>query len=237
MIGVIIQARLGSSRFPRKILEDISGKSCLEWVCHNVSAAKFPHRVILAMPKKDEEDLQRAIMGKDLFTDPPLRQMGEVVKRLKIDGVYFGEEDNVLSRYYEVAQHYGLDTIVRVTADCPLIRPDVIDRMLFYYSKRPHIQDTVVQNISRDHVPGEPRHISGFDVQIFKWWMLADAYVNAKKDCDLEHVMPYMFEKFGTYNVTEYCKMEDMIDFKGFDKLSFDTPEDLENIKRYMNNG
>ncbi|OYT16631.1 MAG: hypothetical protein B7C24_06870, partial [Bacteroidetes bacterium 4572_77] len=146
MIGVIIQARLGSTRFPRKILEEINGKSCLERVCHNVADAKIPHRVILAMPKKDEEDLQKGVLGGELFNDPPLRQMDEVIKRLRVDGVYFGDEENVLSRYYEAAKYYGLDVIVRVTADCPLICPDMIDHMLQEYLKRRHLHDIVIQN-------------------------------------------------------------------------------------------
>ena len=236
MIGAIIQARAGSTRFPKKIFEDIEGTSCLERVCHGVAKSNLLHRVVLAMPREDEEVLQREVLGGELFTNPPLRQMEEVVERLRVDAVYFGDEKNVLSRYYEASKHYGLDTIVRITADCPLIRADVIDCMLKNYLKRPHLHDVVVQNIAHDS-PEEIRHISGFDVQIFKWWMLADAYSKANKNEELEHVTPYMFEKFGVYNVTEVFHMEDMVDFKGYTHLSFDSKKDLNNIIGYIKSG
>ena len=227
MIGVIIQARSGSKRFPKKIYADIAGKTLIERVCNRVSEAKVPHKVILAMPREDEEGLQREVLGGDLFTDPPLRQMGEVVERLKVDAVYFGDEKNVLSRYYEVARYYGLDTIVRITGDCLFVMPELIDEMLLDYNLTQW--NGYMYNGTRMCQDPYPK---GFDIEIFPYWALCKAHMNAEDDNDREHVTWWMWHKKNVIT-WRYENIEPHITLPFVDKnFSLDEPEDLPKFQR-----
>ena len=102
IIGTIIQARLGSTRFPRKILEEINGRSVLEHVVERIYKAKNHGVVIIACPENPTVCLN--------------------------EHIYIGDESDVLKRYFECAVGYSLDIITRITADCPLLAPFEIDR-------------------------------------------------------------------------------------------------------------
>lgn len=105
-IGIIIQARLGSSRFPGKIRESIYGKPMLEHIINQCHESKLARDVIIASPEN------------------PMLCLDE--------RLFIGSEDDVLDRYYQCAKHCGFDIIVRITADCPLIHPIEIDRCIQY---------------------------------------------------------------------------------------------------------
>jgi len=106
-VGAIIQARLTSSRFPKKILAKIDGKPVIQWCVENVLKAKEIYGVIVASPHK-------------LPIKLPVR-------------VFIGNEKDVLKRYYDCATKYKFDIIVRITADCPFIDPKIIDLAVKYY--------------------------------------------------------------------------------------------------------
>ena len=125
MIGVIIQARTGSTRFPRKIYEDINGKCTLERVLEGVKKAEIPNKIILAMPKCDDQEF--------------INLLASGVFESAIDDrfdMYFGDPDDLVDRYFQAARLHGIDLIVRVTADCPLIQGKIIDEMLIEYLKK-----------------------------------------------------------------------------------------------------
>ena len=104
-VVAIIQARLGSTRFPRKVLSDIHGKPLLAHLIHRVRHAQTVQDIVLATP----DDEICAIAG------------NEGIWALK------GSEEDVLGRYYKAARDCGADVVVRITADCPLIDAGVID--------------------------------------------------------------------------------------------------------------
>lgn len=104
IIGAIIQARLTSTRFPRKILEKINGIPVLEHVVNRVHLSKTINKVILACPHSPE-----ACLNEEIF---------------------IGSEFDVLDRYYQCAKKHDLTVIVRITSDCPLVPPSEIDRVV-----------------------------------------------------------------------------------------------------------
>ena len=108
----IIQARLGSSRLPRKILLDIAGQSMLERVVTRVQQAKQIDQVVIATTTDQ--------------TDDPLIEYCED----RNWNFFRGSEHDVLSRYLETARHFLATRVVRVTSDCPLIDPGVIDQLV-----------------------------------------------------------------------------------------------------------
>lgn len=172
----IIQARLNSTRFPRKVLAKIGDKTMLQHVIDNVNQAKLVHQVVVASPHHiDFENAERYIETEWL-------------------------EKNVLGRYYSCASKYEADTIVRITADCPLINADLIDMTIRSYW------------LSRlGYIKIAPH--DGEDVEVFSFRMLQKAYSNEENWYDKEHVTPYM---------------------QRATKLSVDTPDELERVKKWI---
>lgn len=150
----IIQARLTSKRFPNKIMARIGDKSILQHVIDNVKQVKLVHEVVVASPHPLE------FTGAKTF-------------------VWNGNENNVLGRFYHCATQYKADTIVRITGDCPLIQPNLIDSAIAYYSAT-----------NTSYCIFAP--VSGLDVEVFSYRLLEEAFNTTKDREDLEHVTPYM---------------------------------------------
>ena len=111
-VGVIVQARMGSTRLPGKVAKELVGKPMLAHIIERLKKAKKIDQIIVATSLK--EDDQKVI---------------EIVRNKNVD-TYRGSEDDVLSRYIEAAEKYQLDVVVRVTGDCPLIDPVTIDELV-----------------------------------------------------------------------------------------------------------
>jgi spore coat polysaccharide biosynthesis protein SpsF len=206
-IGVIIQARTGSTRYPRKIYEDINGKNTLQRVLEGVTSAKIPHNIILAMPEYDREEFAR--------------RFGDF--RDIVDGrffSYFGSPDNLLERYFYSARAKSVDLVVRVTGDCPLIQGWVIDDMITHYMK-----NNLNAFLANNRIVSAAPYPNGTDVEVFPYWMLAETYRLATTDYDKEHVCPFMYS--GKYEVVQFLnkKPNTMISMK-HDDISFDTVDD-----------
>ena len=226
MIGVIIQARTGSSRFPRKIYEDLNGKNTLYRVLDGVRKAESPHRIILAMPEYDRAEFETMLLNKEFegATDDRFR-------------TYFGNSDNLVDRYLKAARQEGIDLIVRVTADCPMIQGNIIDEMLFEYSKNGY-NGLMSNNPLVSPVPFP----DGIDVEIFKYEMICETAQLTTNESFLEHVTPFMYRRGTEYNLYgfENRRPNTMISNK-FDDFSFDTEEDyrllMQLTKHYDENG
>ena len=114
-VAAIIQARMGSTRLPGKILKTVNGKTLLEYQIERVRRAKLIDEIIIATTTKESDD--------------PIVQL---CQQLSIS-YYRGSEDDVLSRYYEAATNNNVDVVVRLTSDCPIIDPEIIDETIRAY--------------------------------------------------------------------------------------------------------
>ena len=106
-VVAIIQARLGSTRLPRKVLSYIDGLTALEWVVRAAKAVKLVDQVIVATPDVEIAGFCNAIIGVDYWIGP---------------------EDNVLKRFKDAAEFAGADVVVRLTSDCPFLDPRIIEK-------------------------------------------------------------------------------------------------------------
>ena len=195
-ITAIIQARLGSKRFPGKVLKKLSNKSLIEILFTRLKESQHLSNIVFAIPDNDE----------NIYLEKEIES---------IHASYFsGDEDDVLKRYYMTAKKYNAEHIVRITADCPLIDPMMLDEMLLIYSEN---------NFDYMSNTNPPSYPDGFDIEIFSYEALDDAYKNAIDDYDREHVTPYIHRN--SDNII-YNYQSD-IDFSGL-RLTVDDPEDLE---------
>ena len=130
-IGAIIQARMGSTRLPEKVMKNLQGKTVLEHVIERVTQSKLIDEIIIATTTHE----------RDAVIESEALRCG--VKAFR------GSEDDVLSRYYYAAKENNLDVVVRITSDCPLIDPIVLDEIINFYLKNNY---DIVSNLSLIHI-------------------------------------------------------------------------------------
>ena len=161
----IIQARMGASRFPGKVLELLNKKPILQWV---VDAA-------LLIPTID----QIVVATSDAEIDQPIIEWCH-----KNQGAVFrGSESDVLSRFYGAAKEYGADVVVRITADCPLLDSNIAGQVLYLVSSG---KADYASNVSPATWP------DGLDCEAFTITALEEAHLKATRQSDREHVTPYI---------------------------------------------
>lgn len=220
MIGVIVQARTGSSRFPRKIYEDINGKNTLQRVLEGLTSATMPHKIILAMPEYDKQEFEER-WERGEFVNHADRRLG----------AYFGSPDDLVDRYFQAARIAELDLVVRCTADCPLVQGKLIDEMLCEYLKNGY-----TGFMGNNPLVSDVPYPDGTDIEIFPYWMLAETWQLTKDPYHREHVTPFMYRRGTQYPIHPFRnhRPNTMISNR-FPDFSFDTPEDLELIKKITN--
>jgi spore coat polysaccharide biosynthesis protein SpsF len=205
-IGIVSQARLGSSRLPAKVLLSAGGKTLLEWHMERLAASRHP--IILATTTRAEDD--------------PLAEWAHEADL----PVFRGSEDNVLSRYRECARHHNLDVIVRVTSDCPLIDGHLVARGIEHYLAFDETRQYVTNGQQRTF----PR---GFDFEIFSRELLEEAWQNATEPYEFEHVTPYFYQQRATGQkrmdiaLRHFVQDHDHSDMR----VTVDTVEDFELIR------
>lgn len=178
MITAIIQARMGSTRLPGKMLHRIAGKTVLEHVVERVRRATTVRRIIVATT-----------------VNPADRKIGSLAEKAGAT-VFYGSEEDVLDRYYKAARECGAETIVRVTGDCPVIDPALIDRIAHAFTGKD------VDYASNALPPTFP---DGMDVEVFSFSALERAWTEAVLPSEREHVTPYIYshpERFRIANLT-----------------------------------
>lgn len=216
MIGIIIQARSESCRFPRKIYENINGKYTLQRVLEGCTKSQIPNKIILALPEYDRTEIEnRANLGEFLnFTDDRFH-------------LFFGSESNLTERYFFASRKFGLDLIIRITADCPLIQGFLIDEMLQKYLKNNY------RGYCGNMTVASPfPYPDGLDIEIFTYQMLAETYQSAKDPKHLEHCTSYMYRPDTGFTIYPFFNTvpNTTISTK-YPDFSFDTEEDLQLIK------
>lgn len=213
MIGIIIQARTGSSRLPKKIYKDLNGKYTLQRVLGECKKSKLVNRIILAMPEYDSAEIKKRMYQGEL--------------KDCIDGrfrLFFGSSEDLVDRYFKAATKFDIHLIVRITADCPTTQAKLIDSMLIEYMKNGY-NGFMGNNECVSSIP----YPDGTDIEIFPLWMLAETHRDATLQQDREHVTPYMYKNRSKYNVYEFHNKEPnpVIDMK-FTGFSLDTQQDYE---------
>jgi spore coat polysaccharide biosynthesis protein SpsF len=200
---IIVQARMGSSRLPGKVLEEVCGKTLLEHLIVRLRRVKQADKIVIATTIKEE--------------DIPIVDMCK-----KLDVLFYrGSEEDVLSRYYEAALQYKGDLIVRVTSDCPVIDPDVVGYLIDFYMKNLKKYDYVTNTLRRTY----PR---GMDVEIVSFKALKEAHFNAYDPFDREHVTPFIKSSPSRYSLKNIEYKTNLSHYR----LTVDTSEDLELIKK-----
>lgn len=180
MITAIIQARMGSTRLPGKMLRCIAGKTVLEHVVERARRATSIDRVIVATTVHAED-----------------RKIGLVAERAGAV-VFYGSETDVLDRYYLAARQFRADIIVRLTGDCPLIDPEIIDRVVRAFTQ----QKGAIHYVSNVHPPTFP---DGMDVEALSFSALERVWKEAVLSSDREHVTSYIYshpDRFRTANIS-----------------------------------
>ncbi len=169
MIAAIVQARMGSTRSPGKVLRTAAGKTLLEHLVERLGFAKSLDRTVVATS-----------------TLPADTAIADLCARLGVRCVR-GSERDVLDRYYQAACEIGATTVVRITADCPLVDPVLVDRMV-EIQQREAAQWDLVTNRYPLTFP------DGLDVDIMPLDALRSAWERAVTQPQREHVIPYFWE-------------------------------------------
>ncbi len=196
---VIIQARLGSLRLPGKALRPLWDRPVLFYTVERLKALRTPVRILLATTLNKEDDL-----------------LEQFAKTYSIE-CFRGSSEHVLERFYKTALSFSSEIMVRITGDCPLVQPTLLDRMLQFF---------IASNGEYDYVSNvHPRsYPKGMDLEIFSWKALKNAYLNAKERYEIEHVTPYFYQNPHLFSLYNFENQEDLSDIN----VSIDTLEDFE---------
>ncbi len=194
----IVQARMGSTRYPGKVMLPICGTPMIGLLLQRLSGARNIDQIVLAT----SDDARNEPLAKYV------RELGH--------SVFQGSENDVLGRYYLAAQGAGADTVVRITGDCPLVDPSLVDEMIAAY------RDAAVDYLGNGSPPTYP---DGLDVEVFSFKALEAAARQATSAADREHVTPFLrrSDKFSRANHA------DAADESG-ERWTVDEPEDFEVI-------
>lgn len=203
----IIQARMGSSRLPGKVLMDISGKPMVWHVINRLKGCKWLDRIIVATSTS--------------FKDDPV----ETFCRSNEVLFFRGSEKDVLDRYYQAAKKYKANVVVRITADCPLIDPETVDRVIEGYLSRIDYFDVASNVIERTY----PR---GLDVEVFSFEALKKCWQTADKGYQREHVTPYFYENSDKFKMFNVKSSEDL----SLHRWTVDEESDLTMVRKIFEN-
>ena len=205
-IGAIVQARMGSTRLSGKVMKDLEGKTVLEHVIDRVRQSKLIDAIIIATTTHNRDDVIEA------------EALRFGVKAFR------GSEDDVLSRYYYAAKENNLDVVVRITSDCPLIDPKVLDEVIRCYVNNDY---DIVSNAGSDL--SKRTYPRGLDTEVFSFKILESAFTNAEETYQREHVTPYIYE-----NSSSVYHYKNDIDYSKH-RWTLDTDEDFNLISEIYN--
>jgi spore coat polysaccharide biosynthesis protein SpsF len=170
-VAALIQARMASSRLPGKVLKELNGRPILSWVVERARRSVSLDQVVVATTVDSSDDPIAVYCSQHQIP------------------VFRGSHHDVLDRYYQAAQAFSVDVVVRLTADCPLIDPELIDKT---------VQEFEVGNYdyvtNRLPAPWGRSFPIGLDVEVFSFQALENVWSAAAKAHHREHVTPYFYE-------------------------------------------
>lgn len=206
MIGCIIQARIGSSRLPGKVMQKIDGDcNLLDYVIKQLQSSKKIEKIIIATTDLIEDNV-----------------ICDYLRSHKIN-FFRGSSEDVLDRYYQCAKQYSIDTIVRITADNPLIDPNIVDTIIDKYKN--HKCDLATNTIKRTFPYGT-------EVEVFSFDSLTKAWKQAKKPSEREHVTPFIRDPQNGFILLNVDYNENLSHIR----YTVDRIEDLNLVKKIVQN-
>ena len=205
MIGCIIQARMGSSRLPGKVLmKSENGRPLLYHVVNQLRYCAKVKNLVIATTKNQEDDEIEKFANNNTIN------------------IFRGSEKDVLDRYFRCAKKYSFSTIVRITSDCPLIDPQIVDKVIerFFSGNYDYATNTLIRTFP-----------IGTDVEVFSFSALERTWKNAQLPSEREHVTPHLRNKgnFKIINVENDKNISNL-------RLAVDRIEDFELIKEILKN-
>lgn len=201
--AIIIQARMGSTRLPGKHLKKVLERPLISFLFERLKRVKKANQMILATTSNHLDDC-----------------LVNYAQQEKID--YFrGSEENVLERYFQAAKKYEVGTIVRISADCPLIDPAIVDETIDYFfnSSFDYASNTLVRKYPR-----------GMDTEVFSFPALKKAHEEAKEPKEQEHVTPFFYLHPELFRIGSLENKED----QSFYRLTVDEEEDFTLVKKII---
>lgn len=206
MIAAIIQARMGSSRLPNKVLMEIDGKTSLKFMVDRVAKSNYIEKIIIATTtnERDKVIVDFCVKNNILF--------------------YCGSENDVLDRYYKASKNNEVRTIVRLTSDCPLIDPYQIDQTIkLYFDKG--------VNYAANAVPPEvKKYPDGSDVEVFSFKDLTRAWIETKNIKDREHVTFYFWKRNKNFTT---AMLDNKYDWGKY-RITVDYIEDIDLVRKIV---
>ena len=193
-IVAIVQARMGSTRLPGKVLKKIVGIPAIEILLARLSRSELINEICLATSHNVEND-----------------QLCNAIEKIGYR-VIRGSETDVLARFWDAAEATSADTVVRITGDCPVVDPKLVDQVIEMYLNG-HVD--YVSNIDPPSFP------DGLDVEVFSRQSLEAANLGAQSDFDREHVTPFI--RNGNFKKLNLANVHDTSDMR----LTLDEPDDL----------
>lgn len=200
-VVTVVQARMGSTRLPGKVLADLAGRPMLERQLERLARASACESIVVATTNLADDDAVASLAG----------DLGYAVTR--------GSPDDVLARYVQAANEHAADIVVRVTADCPLIDPGVLDRVVHAL-----LEDRKLDYASNTLVRTFPR---GLDTEVLTRTALERAHREATDAVDREHVTRYIWRHPDRFRLTSIVDEQDHSDLR----WTVDTPLDLQVIR------
>lgn len=199
---VVVQARMGSSRLPGKVLMDVGGRPMLGLMLDRLGPLRG-------------HGLKVVLATSELGRDDPIEELA----RLRHIPVVRGSEGDVLSRFVTALQRHPADHVIRLTADCPLIDPDVVLEALAAHraEQRDYTSNTLVRTFP-----------DGLDVEVVGAQAIVDAHREATDPAEREHVTPFVYRRPRRYRLAQVTSPQPL----GRERWTVDRAEDLDVIRR-----
>jgi len=207
MIGCIIQARMSSKRLPGKVMIKVDKENTiLDCVINQLQGSKEIKNIVIATTDQKEDDI--------------------IVEFLKKKNVkhFRGSKKDVLDRYYQCAKKFNFSEIIRITSDNPLVDYEIVDMVVKHFRTNDYDYISIDQPLNTFH----KTYPSGYNVEVFTFSALENAWKNAKLPSEREHVTPYFYKNKKIFKQTNVENSEDLSRFR----CTVDTKYDLELIQK-----
>lgn len=204
-IIAVMQTRIGSTRFPGKVMKEISGKTLIEIEAKRILNSKLITELVIATT-----------------TNPEDNRIEDLANNLQIK-CFRGSETDLLDRHFKVAKLMNADAVIKIPSDCPLIDSAIIDKVIAFYIDYLPEYDYV----SNLHPPTYP---DGNDIEIMSYQALEKAWYEADFLYQREHTTPYIYENPDKFKIAN-IEWESGLDYSKEIRLTIDYPEDYDFIK------